>query len=261
MKKVFKFTFIFFLSLFSVFLVFSCIHASHYLGEKRLISGYSDRYYAYNPYREEVPMNEMDFQRILYPFHASSILMDTSSQQSVASWPLSQSVTYYVRENGKFIPAFSLPSSTHILPSLDGKIDFSWNKSDMGYGFKSWPTYWKGWRYVRPFMVEGAPDDEENTYYYVKLEDLEQILVDFCVQNDNTGYWQKLTHAQGIGWTIKDTARSITRNIDKEMARLGFFLSPDLTFPLWSPALTLFLSLALLSGGGWLFFSLRRKKN
>lgn len=251
--------------LFLLFFALSALHYRHYARYQSVEFAYLS-HYTYNPYKDGEPMETTDFSRLTYLWNwrASGGTSDEWTRrygelEPITASPLPQSITYYTREGERFTPAFTLDAGAEVLLFPDGELDRGGRYA--GYGFKSWPTYWEGWRYVRPFVSEEDFDPEGEEYYYVKLSDLEKTLAALLTGSSWKDFYQDLTRKQGLGWTILDTVQSYTRNVDYGMYLKQIYFSPDFWHPLWNPALTLFLSLALLSGGGWLFFSLRRKKN
>lgn len=74
----------------------------------------------------------------------------------------------------------------------DYKIDI---RNEISYeisGFRSWPTYRKGWRIVVPFPTVSTIDqyrqNEVKTPYYVRTEDLYQAFSDYIGENTKKSY-------------------------------------------------------------------------
>lgn len=264
MKTFSRACFILFSLLFLLLFAGSALHYRHYARYQSVEFTYL-RHYTYNPYKDGEPMESIGFSRIgyLWNWRASGGISDEWTErygelEQITTYPLPHSITYYTRDGETFSPALTLGAGTEVFLFPDGELDRGGRGA--GYGFKSWPTYWKGWRYVRPFTSESAFDPEEGTYYYVKLSDLEKNLSAVLTGSSWKDFYQDWTRNQGFGWTMLDTVQSYTRNIDYGMYLNRIYFSPDFWHPLWNPFLTLALSLALFSGLSWFFLARRARK-
>ena len=254
-KNLFQYAFLVFFAAFLLLLGFSLAHCRHYANQNYF-------YYvqqAYDPYTEGVPMEEMDLARLEYVFDPGVVNHDAiDALEPITTLPLPDSITYYTREDGRFVPAFTLEAGEEMLVFPSGKMTNS--RDYAGYGYKSFPTYWKGWRYARPFVPEAEYDPDGTTYYYVKLRDLEKLLVYVMTKTVWRDFFQENTRDMGLGWTIWDTARLFACNADRGLRNHHIYNSADDKAYLWNPALTLTLSLTLLSGLGWLIPARRAKR-
>lgn len=195
-----------------------------------------------NSYQEGRPMEEIPFQRIGYL--RGTGFASSNEEDYCCSLPFS--VTYYRMEDGKKVPALTLEKGTDVcfLPATAPVF---------GYGLISYPTYEKGWRYAVPFYPAGeAPrwpngkvlTQEECTFYYVRLSDLEQLSfllrLPMLKYND---YRRMLKVNRMNPW---DYAQYETRQIDAYLARCRAYLSLDLEISLWDWVDTFLLFLAAL---------------
>ena len=99
------------------------------------------------------------------------------------------------------------------------------NEVYFGYGFHSYPTYERGWRYAQPFMLvdQQGEDYKELPYYFVKMKDLEVVLK------------EAVNSTEIVAEAIKQKNRpldeyifNVTRFIDNRFYTKGVFCSPDL---------------------------------
>jgi len=99
------------------------------------------------------------------------------------------------------------------------KIDIRNETSYEINGFRSWPTYRKGWRIVVPFPTESTIDqhrkNEVKTPYYVRTEDLYQAFTDYIGENTKKSY-------------------GIFYEKDLLLYRRGYFASEDFYKSVWT---------------------------
>jgi hypothetical protein len=87
------------------------------------------------------------------------------------------------------------------------------------YGFRSWPSYKKGWRIVVPFATEETIEQyrqyEIITPYYVKTEDLYRAFTDYRGEDTEKVYWDFYEK-------------------DKLLYQWGYFFSNDFKRSIWN---------------------------
>ena len=255
-KKMLRWEFWLFVLLFGAAFALSFAHWRHYRPYQSAAFSYR-QHETYNPYEDHTPMEEITFKR-LERFYGWFLVLEPPDLESITHYPLPFSITYYTREGDQFVPALTLEKGTELLVFPSGKIDH--NSAEPGYGFKSWPTYWKGWRYVKPFLPAGEFLSEDTPYYYVKLEDLEAFLYQILTESSWASYFREMTEEKGFGWTMWDTVQGFTRHADYGMYLDQFYYSPDFWHPLWNPVLTVLGLMAAASGGGWFLLVLKERK-
>ena len=98
---------------------FPLAHCRHYANQNYF-------YYvqqAYDPYTEGVPMEEMDLARLEYVFDPGVVNHDAiDALEPITTLPLPDSITYYTREDGRFVPAFTLEAGEEMLVFPSGKM-------------------------------------------------------------------------------------------------------------------------------------------
>ena len=97
-------------------------------------------------------------------------------------------------------------------------------KHSSGYGLESFPTYEKGWRYVRPF-VTAEETEMPGTYYYVRLKDLENVVYDLYAHLD--------LDMEKMSMPIETRVYVMTRRLDSQWYDSGIFLSKDIYKSVW----------------------------
>lgn len=129
-------------------------------------------------YLDGVPMEEMDFPALGFSLAIAPLGFDPYT----LSVTLPKDIVYYREENGLKIPALTLLKDSEISFYITDHTIIPY-----GYGYLTFPTYERGWRYAVPFEVDGENDylrdwgeesilsQEEADFYYVKLEDIETV--------------------------------------------------------------------------------------
>lgn len=111
-----------------------------------------------------------------------------------------------------------------VIPKGTKIITINNNHLERGYGFIGYPTYKKGWRYSRTFIVdENDKSIEELPYYYVRTKDLEDIADKVYDANKSfkiSSQQMKLSRNQFIN--------KMVRVIDTTLYDKGVYNSPDL---------------------------------
>lgn len=213
----------------------------------------------YNPYSEKVPMEKINFKKLTY-LNGWVLYQPPFDREPVYNLSLPEDITYYTQKNGKFVPTFTVKAGTEVLAFPDGMLEPYKDMPTSGYGVYSWPTYWKGWRYARPFVPENEYDPDGENYYYVKLADLDNFLVWFFKEGPQSEYWMNGVRRLKFGWSIWDGAKLYTLHADQGMWINGFYQSPDLRNPIWTKVHTKMLLLTLLFGFAFLFAYHKYKK-
>ena len=173
---------------------------------------------ANKPYARKVPLHEMDFNE--YDYYFQYIQGLGSSINYVREIELPCDINYYVRkEDSK--PALTLKKGTKVYVKPK---DFS-EHEPVGYGWRCWPDYEKGWRYGYAFVTEDFKlyefelVDEDAEMYYVKLDQLEKVAEAFYKAN-------KDVLSKGI--TKKMYIENFILSIDKTLYMNGAYLSNEL---------------------------------
>ncbi|WP_143804332.1 hypothetical protein [Paenibacillus sp. FSL R7-0337] len=97
---------------------------------------------------------------------------------------------------------------------------------ELGYGYTSYPTYEKGWRYVRPFRTaEAASPGLGEEYYYIRIDSIEAVMKSAIRANKPF-----LTAVRQEYWTLNRGTYAFARLIDEALYQNGAYLSPDLPY-------------------------------
>ena len=176
-------------------------------------------------YLERVPMENMDFAAL--GIDAAYAPLGYNPYTLTAT--LSEDLTYYREVMGVKFPALTLKKGSVI------SIEYNQERTiPFGYGYTTYPTYERGWRYAIPFQTGSEPytgkekgafivSQEEAEYYYVRLSDIQKILRLFAEadleRKGDTEYDSK---------QIEETVYNNLLNIDNWLASGEIYLSPDL---------------------------------
>lgn len=212
----------------------------------------------YNPYYDRIPMEEIDFKKLTY-LNGWLLYQFPSDREPVFTLSLPRDITYYTRKEGKFVPAFTVEARTEVLAFPHGMLEQYSDMPASGYGIYSWPTYWKGWRYARPFVPKDEYDSDSEDYYYVKLTDLEAFIVYFFENGPQSEYWMKEVEKLPFGWSIWDGAKVYALYVDQGMCMNGFYPSPDLRLPIWTRMHSILALFAFIPTVVFLFVCHKRK--
>jgi hypothetical protein len=185
-----------------------------------------------SPYQQGTPMEQMDLAVYAPYFSGNSAEPAYTLTHRI---PSPVTLQYYEKiPAGGEAPALEIPKGTTITAIPEGTKASAFYET--GYGYTSYPTYEKGWRYVRPFQTTETSDAAANgKHYYVKLEALEAVLDKTIEAN------QPLRAAiRQQKWSISHGKFELTRFVDDKLHQHGAYLSPDLSrqaFDGWSIAL------------------------
>ena len=129
-------------------------------------------------YHDGVSLEEMDFPALGFSLAIAPLGFDPYT----LSVTLPKDIVYYREENGIKVPILTLSKGSEISFYITDHTIIPY-----GYGYLTFPTYERGWRYAVPFEVDGENDylrdwgeesilsQEEADFYYVKLEDIETV--------------------------------------------------------------------------------------
>ena len=181
-------------------------------------------------YIDHVPMEEMDFPALGFSMAIAPLGFDPYT----LSVTLPKDIVYYREENGIKVPILTLSKGSEISLYITDHTIIPY-----GYGYLTFPTYERGWRYAVPFEVDGEDDylrdwgeesilsQEEADFYYVKLEDIELI-------------YQLLIADRPIAEEIdpREMERRILINllqVDGTLRWSNIYISPDVQAAILSP--------------------------
>ncbi len=169
-------------------------------------------------YLTHVPMEEMDLPAFSYTVDS---MCGFATEETYHTCILPINLTYYRQQDGKMLPALVIEKGTAI--ALPAYTYYG------GYGFGTFPTYEKGWRYGVPFVTEDVLSQWKKQflkgievlsqadfdYYYVRLEDLKVVANAFQV-------------SAGQSLPTNRQMNVLLLSFDKELARHHAYISPDL---------------------------------
>ncbi len=181
-------------------------------------------------YLDGVPMEEMDFPALGFSLAIAPLGFDPYT----LSVTLPKDIVYYREENGLKIPALTLLKGSEISFYITDHTIIPY-----GYGYLTFPTYERGWRYSVPFELDGKDDyirewgeesilsQEEADFYYVKLRDIE-LVYRLLVLNRLV---EKGTDPQ----EIERRVQSNLLRIDQILQGNNIYISPDMQAAILSP--------------------------
>ena len=181
-------------------------------------------------YLDGVPMEEMDFPALGFSLAIAPLGFDPYT----LSVTLPKDIVYYREENGLKIPALTLLKGSEISFYITDHTIIPY-----GYGYLTFPTYERGWRYAVPFELDGKDDyirewgeesilsQEEADFYYVKLRDIE-LVYRLLVSNRLV---EKGTDPQ----EIERRVQSNLLRIDQILQGSNIYISPDMQAAILSP--------------------------
>ena len=181
-------------------------------------------------YLDGVPMEEMDFAALGFSLAIAPLGFDPYT----LSVTLPKDIVYYREENGLKIPALTLLKGSEISFYITDHTIIPY-----GYGYLTFPTYERGWRYSVPFELDGKDDyirewgeesilsQEEADFYYVKLRDIE-LVYRLLVLNRLV---EKGTDPQ----EIERRVQSNLLRIDQILQGNNIYISPDMQAAILSP--------------------------
>ncbi|WP_405107074.1 hypothetical protein MHH28_26350 [Paenibacillus sp. FSL K6-1217] len=202
-----------------------------------------------SPYVQGIPLEQMDLSAYSSYFPGISGEPEYSLTHRIEA-PVS--LQYYTEiPGGATAVALEIPKGTMIeaIPPKSQGSSFY----ELGYGYTSYPTYEKGWRYVRPFKTaEDANPALSEKYYYVQMDSLEAVLDSAIRANKPFRAAVRQQH-----WTLDQGKHTFARYIDDVLYQNGAYLSPDLfyrTFDRWNIMLlgaVVVITIVLLSPSSW----------
>ncbi|KWX88974.1 hypothetical protein AMQ83_03350 [Paenibacillus riograndensis] len=135
------------------------------------------------------------------------------------------SLQYYTENpSGETAVALEIPKGT-IIEATPKETQGS-SFYELGYGYTSYPTYEKGWRYVRPFKTaEAASPGLGEEYYYIEIDSIEAVLKSAIRANKPF-----LTAVRQQYWNLGQGTHTFARLIDDALYQNGAYLSPDLFY-------------------------------
>ena len=181
-------------------------------------------------YLDGVPMEEMDFPALGFSLAIAPLGFDPYT----LSVTLPKDIVYYREENGIKVPILTLSKGSEISFYITDHTIIPY-----GYGYLTFPTYERGWRYAVPFEVDGENDylrdwgeesilsQEEADFYYVKLRDIE-LVYRLLVSNRLV---EKGTDPQ----EIERRVQSNLLRIDQILQGNNIYISPDMQAAILSP--------------------------
>ncbi|MGF7142209.1 hypothetical protein HNQ56_000619 [Anaerotaenia torta] len=105
------------------------------------------------------------------------------------------------------------------------------------YGFRSWPTYHKGWRLVIPFAtketLEEYKKNEIGIPYYIRTNDLYQSFYDYISGENKAAYYSRFVYSESMDVDKKAMYWDFYEK-DKMLYQKGYFLSPDFYQSFWN---------------------------
>lgn len=203
-----------------------------------------------SPYQQRVQMEKMDMSAFNPYFPKIFTALDYDLKHRIET-PISLKYYSKIPIDGKGI-SFEIPKDTTIVAIPEWTTGSKFY--EIGYGYTSYPTYEKGWRYVRPFILADDlnPVDNEQ-FYYVDMGSLEAVLDKVIEVNQP---FQAEIRQQG--WSLKKGQHVVARYIDNALYQHGVYLSPDLFYKVidrWNAillgAIGIIVATYLLGRGTW----------
>ncbi len=158
-------------------------------------------------YINEVPVDEIDYASLdaIFPNATSPVLFDL--QDTILA---PKTINYYKDINDTSSATYTI-NKDDTITVLNSKGNSLY---EHGAGLLTYPSYKKGWRYAKPFQVEGNTHDE---MLYVELDSIEAV----------ASVYADLNPAISRGGLNSTAVKNITLNIDKMFYTSGVYLSPD----------------------------------
>ncbi|MEK5034742.1 hypothetical protein MKY96_25130 [Paenibacillus sp. FSL R7-0302] len=175
-----------------------------------------------SPYQQGTPLEQMDLGAYSSYFPGISGEPEYSLTHRIEA-PVS--LKYYTEiPTDETAVALEIPKGTMIEAIPEDTQGSSFY--ELGYGYTSYPTYGKGWRYVRPFKTaEAASPGLGEEYYYIKIDRLEAVLDAAIRANKPFRAAVRQQH-----WTLNQGTHTFARLIDEALYQNGAYLSPDLFY-------------------------------
>lgn len=200
-------------------------------GNHQLRAGFSASS-QWQDYQQQLPISQMKFDSYA-PLFAEIVAPIGYPTTFTTSAP----IRYYRETDGKKTLACEIPAGT--------ALDWS-SSAPSGYGFDSFPTYEKGWRWGKPFKsADGQGDD---AWYYIRTEDLEKAARQAF---SSSQYLQ--ASAKSAGLSGSEAVFALVRKTDRVFHQNGVYLSPDLFAPWTWDLICLAVLLLLMLTALWRF--------
>ncbi|MCH5352795.1 MAG: hypothetical protein J1E06_04930 [Acutalibacter sp.] len=192
-------------------------------------------------YQKKVPLPEMDLTQ--YDFVFSQAFGGVGLLKT--TFTLTHPISYYQEIDGKKREVYTIAAGT----TVDAG-DYQSVYDALGYGFNGYPTYERGWRWVRAFPLEGEGFREDALWYYCKTADLEKAAADLLHESGAMQHNLQLLKERD-GMSQKEFLHHFVCRVDSFFYMRGVYLSPDYLYPLWTwghTALSAVIGLVLISG-------------
>lgn len=186
-----------------------------------------------SPYQLGIPMDEMDLT-VYSPYLPLDMALPSYPWTSRVVTPVT--IRYYsgIPDRGT-APALEIKKGTKIIALPEDSEGSPLHKA--GYGYTSYPSYERGWRYVRPFqLADGERLPSSDQYYYVRIEDLKAVIGEVIKVNPII-----LADARRSGGNVETVKHNFATYLDKSLYWHGACLSPDLfhqVFDRWNVYMT-----------------------
>lgn len=174
--------------------------------------------YKYTDYYNSLPIENMDFKQYSHLF-AGSVMQPGYE----TTFYTEHKITYYKKINGIMKEAYAIPEGTEVEAGCF--LSFQRAPTEIGFGFNSFPTYEKGWRWVRPFSLSSESEDKNESWYYCKTNDLLLAAKAALQQNQYFQLKQKSSH---LGERLY--LYMFIRQTDALFYKNGIYKSPDLYY-------------------------------
>lgn len=177
-------------------------------------------------YQREVPMEEMDLTEYDRIFPNTIALISYDFIHNIKTPVTLRYYSAIPANDADYALEIAEGTTITAIPLKEQSLGIH----EVGYGYTSYPTYTKGWRYVRPFKTEGAETAlAQNQYYYIRIESLEAVLEKAISAN------RPLTAMTKSQYGLKQKAtHHMARYIDQALYDRGIYLSLDLPYRLWN---------------------------
>lgn len=211
-----------------------------------------------SPYQQGIPIEKMDLTTYSSYFPKTFTALDYPLTHRLET-PVSLHYFTEIPTEETTVASLVIPKGTTIVAIPEGTTGSAFQ--EVGYGYTSYPTYQRGWRYVRPFIITSDLEHAQNEqYYYVSMDSLEAVLGKVIEVNQP---FQLAIRQQG--WTLNKGKYVTARYVDNALYQHGAYLSPDLLYRVFDrlnivllSAIGIIVALILLSRSTWLSLVLKK---